>query len=324
MRGRYSVQLLEKPVIAIVGPTASGKSSLAQEISLLIEGEVISADSMQVYRGLDIGTGKLLPTERYVKHYGLDLCDPNESYSAALFQDYARTCFKEIDKRGKRSVLCGGTGFYIRAAIDNYEFPGGEQEHNPTRDKYMKLADENGNLFVWNILDKEDPESARLIHPNNLRRVVRALEMLEEGVNYSVQQQHLQVLPQLIPAYFIGLQVTPEILNSRIEARVDDMIDKGLVQEVERLLQQGFRQSITAPQAIGYKEIVRVLDGEISLDKAVELIKTATRRYAKRQRTWFRKDKRIQWLNADSSDISEVIKQAIKVIVTMDSTIEGA
>ncbi|MBR5259928.1 MAG: tRNA (adenosine(37)-N6)-dimethylallyltransferase MiaA [Eggerthellaceae bacterium] len=308
-------QIEQTPVICVVGPTASGKSDLAQNIAQAIDGEVVSADSMQIYKGMDIGTGKLLPSERLVPHFGLDLINPGEPYSAALFQDYARSCFEDIWSRGKRVVLCGGTGLYVRAAIDAYDFPKGEQVNNPTRDKYTRYAEQHGADALWELLRERDPESALVLHPNNVRRVVRAFEMLEdEGTNYATQLKNLAQLEQEIPAIFLGLQVEPDSLRERINRRVDEMVAQGLVKEVKDLLNSGFREGVTAPQAIGYKEIVAALDENCSMAEAIEEIKTSTRRYAKRQRTWFRKDTRIHWLDANDDMRHRLLDSALNYI----------
>lgn len=303
-----------KPVICVVGPTASGKSSLAQAIAAHIGGEVVSADSMQIYRGMDIGTGKVPLAEREVAHHGLDLVDPGEPFSAALFQEYARACFEDIDARGKRSVLCGGTGFYVRAAIDDYEFPKGEQVDNPIRERYLAVAEQEGAHALWLMLEEVDPESAGIIPENDVKRVVRAFELLDEGESYAEQKRKLATIPQLLPACFIGLSVDPDVLRARIDERVDEMVRSGLVEEVESLIAAGFREGVTAPQAIGYKEIVKALDGEATLSEAVNEIKVATHRYAKRQRTWFRKDKRIRWIDADSRRQEELLADALAII----------
>lgn len=305
---------LKTPVIVVVGPTASGKSALAQELALTIDGEIISADSMQIYQGMDIGTGKLKKSEMQVAHHGLNLCRPDESYSASLFQTYARECFAEIDSREKRNILCGGTGLYIRAAIDDYHFLPGEQIENPVREKYTEVAETLGAQTLWDMLHERDPESAALLHPNNVRRVVRAFEMLAENTTYAQQHANLRTIKQLVPAVFIGLEVEPEILRTRISRRVDAMLGEGLLDEVKTLLDHGFRQSITSPQAIGYKELVPVIEEKTSLEKACDDIKTATCRYAKRQRTWFRSDSRIKWINADSGDVDALLCQAIPII----------
>lgn len=316
--GKTAISLpLMRPVICVVGPTASGKTDVAQLLAQNLGGEVVSADSMQIYRGMDIGTGKLPEEERLVPHFGFDLVNPGEPYSAAVYQQYARECFSDIDKRRKRALLVGGTGLYVRAAIDAYDFPKGEQVDNPVREKWTAYYEDNGADELWERLRERDPESASVIHPNNVRRVIRAFELLEEGTTYAIQKENLASIPQAVPAKFIGLAVDPEILNKRIERRVGNMIECGLVCEVERLLDKGFRQGITAPQAIGYKEIVSALDGDISLDEAIEQIKTATRRYAKRQRTWFRKDTRIAWIDADSGNAEAIATQAQHSLDTM-------
>lgn len=317
MAPRTSESELAFPVICVVGPTASGKTDVAQLLARERDGEIVSADSMQIYRGMDIGTGKLPVDERLVPHYGFDLVDPGEPYSAAVFQTYARSCFTEIAARGKQPFLVGGTGLYIRAAIDAYDFPKGEQVDNPVRKKWTAYANENGEEALWEKLREIDPESAEVIHPHNVRRVVRAFELRAEGASYAEQKRNLSHIPQAIPATFIGLSVDPAILRKRIDARVDRMVEQGLIEEVKTLLALGFREGVTAPQAIGYKEIVAALDGKISIDEAIEQIKCATRRYAKRQRTWFRKDARIAWVDADSGNADEIATYAQQIIDTM-------
>ena len=291
-------------IICIVGPTASGKSDLAQEIALALDGEIVSADSMQIYRGMDIGTGKVTSDQQRVSHFGIDLVDPGIPYSAALYQEYARSAFSAISNKGKRIVLVGGTGLYIRAAIDDYSFPNGDNVCNPVRDKYEKYAEEQGAQALWNLLNEQDPLSAQVIHPHNVRRVVRAFELIEEGESYARQKARLQFIPQLYPATFIGLKVEPEVLRERINQRVDGM-------------NRGFREGLTASQAIGYKEIVAALDGNCSMADAVEEIKTSSRRYAKRQRTWFGKDKRISWINAESG-MRQMLGESLMLIEQAD------
>ena len=308
---------LHFPVICLVGPTASGKSALAIRIAERVEGEVVSADSMQIYRGMDIGTGKVRLEETSVVHHGIDIVDPGEPFSAALFQSYARERFAEIDARNHRAILCGGTGFYVRAAIDDYDFPEGEQVGNPIRDHYNEFARERGARALWEHLRDIDAESAAIIPENDVKRVVRALELNDQGESYAEQRRKLASIPQRYPAVFIGLAVEPEILRARIDERVDEMFEQGLVAEVESLLDAGFRSGITAPQAIGYKEVVAALDGHITMDEAAQQIKTATHRYAKRQRTWFRKDKRISWINANALNIDYMADEAFDLLATI-------
>lgn len=302
------------PVICIVGPTASGKSDLAQQLALRLGGEVVSADSMQIYRGMDIGTGKLSPSQRKVPHWGLDIVDPGQPYSAALFQTYARDRFADIASRGRQPLLCGGTGFYVRAAIDDYRFPAGEQQGNPVRDRYRAILEESGAMALWELLRERDPASASVIQAADSKRVVRALELADEGVSYARQKEQLRSIGQAVPALLLGIAVQPERLRKRIDDRVDAMVRDGLIDEVRSLLNQGFREGLCAPKAIGYKEIVAFLDGDRSLDDVVSDIKTATHRYAKRQRTWFRKDGRIRWLDGDDANIDRLAEEALSIV----------
>lgn len=303
---------LTHPVIVLVGPTASGKTDVAQLVGRAIGGEVVSADSMQIYRGMDIGTGKIAPSDRIVVHHGLDIVEPGQPYSASLFQAYARACFAEAEERGSRCILAGGTGFYVRAAIDDYRFPQGEQSDNPVREKWNRFLEEQGSAALWDRLRQVDPESAALIHPNNSKRVVRALEMLEmDGVSYAKQHEGLASLAQFVPARFYGLSVDPDILRVRIDGRVDHMVDEGLVDEVRSLLDAGFKEACTAKEAIGYKEVVAYLEGACSFEEAVEAIKAATRRYAKRQRTWWRGDARVRWIDANDGDVVRIAAEIV-------------
>lgn len=294
------------PVVAILGPTASGKSDLAQQVALNLDGEVVSADSMQVYRGMNIGTAKLDPSEMKVPHHLIDILDPGQAFSAQQFQEMSRQCFKKIQARDKVPVLCGGTGLYVQAALEDMRFPKGDQIENPIRKKYEALAEQEGNGAVWNALNEVDPASASLLHPNNVRRVIRALEMHDQGVSYADQVAGMKDLAEVVPSVRFGLARDSKLLAERIEKRVDSMFEQGLVAEVEALLESGFRDALTAPQAIGYKEVVAALDGDISMDEASEQIKTATRRYAKRQRTWLRRDKHLIWLDADSMMVQQL------------------
>ncbi len=303
---------LARPVIVIVGSTASGKTDVAQQLALSLGGEVITADSMQVYRGMDIGTGKIAPAERQVIHHGIDILDPGQPYSASLFQEMARQLFAQIDAGGGWSVLAGGTGLYVRAAIDDYRFPAGEQLDNPVREALARLLEERGRDALWQLLHERDPESAALIHPHNSKRVMRALEMLKlEGKSYARQLEGFASMGQFVPARFFGLSVDPAVLNERIERRVDSMVAQGLIEEVQELIAAGFEEACTAKEAIGYKEIASALAGSCSLDEAIAQVKQATRRYAKRQRTWWRRDERICWLAADEARPASLAQQII-------------
>lgn len=295
-----------EPIIVICGPTASGKSELAQSLAEEIQGAVLSADSMQVYRGLDIGTAKITPEEMRVPHYGLDLVDPDEPYSAALFQAYGRSVIEELARERTPVIMAGGTGLYIQAVIDDLSFPEGDQEDNPIRERYMTMASDEGAQAVWEALQSLDPASAAVVHPNNVKRVVRAIEMHHAGESYADRAHGLKQVAQVIPAIQIGLEVSRPVLYERINERVDRMREAGLVDEVERLAGAGFAESLTARQAIGYKEVLQALGGTITMDEAFEQIKQASRRYAKRQMTWFKRDERIYWI-----DVTEMQPDAI-------------
>lgn len=304
---------LKYPVLVIAGPTASGKSSVAQELAMRLGGEVVSADSMQIYRGMDIGTAKVSADEMLIPHHLIDVVDPGEPYSAQLFQEQARSVFSEIDSRDNHAILCGGTGFYIQAAIEDMNFPSGEQQDNPVRDKYMALAESEGAQKLWELLESLDSESAALIHPNNTKRVVRALEMHEQGISYALQSSNIKCLDEVVPSIRFCLDVEPEVLVARIEKRVQDMFDKGLVDEVRNLFEKGFTEALTAPQAIGYKEVVRYLQGNCTLSEAQEDIFIATRRYAKRQRSWFRRDGKMIHIDATDADTGRIANEILAV-----------
>lgn len=298
-------------VVAIVGPTAVGKTAVAERVARARGGEIVSADSMQVYRGMDIGTAKPPVSERSVPYHCLDLADPGEPFSAALYQRAARSAIADIAGRGLIPVLAGGTGLYVRAALDPMEFPAGDQECNPERERYEELGRSLGAEELHALLAKRDPASAALIHPNNVRRVVRALELADQGISYAEHSAGFSVRESVYDARFVGLTMDRERLYERIGKRVDRMVAEGLPGEVERLLEAGFREALTAAQAIGYKEIVPVVEGQADLTEAVEEIKRATRRYAKRQLTWFRADPRIEWVDVTGSTTDEAAGEVL-------------
>lgn len=303
----------EQKVICVQGPTASGKSSLAEAIAWRVSGEIISADSMQIYKGMDIGTAKVMPNERSVPYHCIDICEPGQDYSAALFQHDARCAIADIKQRGKIPIICGGTGFYVRAVIDDMDFAQGDQQ-SPLRKELEALYEKIGVDALYELLKQKDQESADLIHPNDVRKVIRALEMHEEGESYAARKQAFSTIPARIPSVKLALEVDRDTLYERINIRVDEMINSGLVEEVQLLLNQGFRSALTAAQAIGYKEIVTFIDNQISLDEAVSQIKQASRRYAKRQMTWLRADQEIIWLDANSGITDTLISKALDEI----------
>jgi len=304
-------------VLAVMGPTASGKTALAEALARRIGGEVVSADSMQVYRGMDIGTAKPPLAERTVPYHCLDLVEPGESYSAARYQADARYAIDDILTRGLTPVVAGGTGLYVRAALDDLTFPYGDTDAEPRR-RYETLAEELGPEGLHELLAERDPASAALIHPNNVRRTVRALEMHDEGVSYAEQAAGFSRRKSEYPTLFLGLDIERDELYERIDERVDGMLAKGLVDEVRVLLERGYGDAMTATQAIGYKELVGVVEGRAELGKAAEEIKRATRRYAKRQLTWFRADPRIVWLDVTRSSAVRTLSEALELVESFE------
>ncbi len=300
-------------VISVVGPTACGKSALADEVCLRLGGEVVSADSMQVYRGMDIGTAKTPAGERRVPLHCIDLVDIGQAYSAALFARDAHACIDGLLARDAVPVVCGGTGLYVRAALEEMDFPAGEQQDNETRARYEELAAQMGNDAFHALLAERDPDSAALIHPNNTRRVVRAFELLEQGSSYASEHETLHVRVDRYPTLHVGLTMPRDALYKRIDARVDKMMSLGLVEEVRGLMDAGLSEALTSRQAIGYKEIIEALQGKISMAQAVEQIKRSSRRYAKRQYTWFGADKRIVWLDVSDASGDRLVEDVCRL-----------
>ncbi len=295
------------PVVCIVGPTASGKSSLAERLAVTLGSAVVSVDAMQVYRGMDIGTAKTPVDERACELMMVDVCDVGDDYSVRLFQRDARACVDALLADGRTPVLCGGTGLYLDAVIDEMDFPAG-QTGSEARERYEAIARDEGALALHELLRGRDPESAELIHPNNVRRVVRALEMLDEGVSYAAKHEGLRARRPHYDALLFGITMDRERLYKRIDARVDAMVEAGLVDEVRALAEGGLAETLTAMQAIGYKEVVAYLDGALTLDEAIDEVKRRSRRYAKRQLSWLRRDGRVRWLDYDRLDEDEAAR----------------
>ena len=301
-------------VLAVVGPTGVGKSSVAEEVAVRIGSEVVSADSMQIYRGMDIGTAKLPLERRRVTHWCIDLVNPGTPYSAALYQQAARTAIADISARSMTPVVAGGTGLYVRAALDDFSFPAGEQQDNAVRRHYEEYAANHGAPALYELLVERDPDSAALVHQNNTRRVVRALEMLDGGVPYAEQRAGFSVRRSVYDTIFVGLSMDRDRLYGLIDERVDAMVDGGLLGEIEGLLDAGLRATLTASQAIGYKEFVPVVEGRSDLDDAVAAVKQASRRYAKRQLTWFRADPRVEWIEMDELSLDQAAEATIRAL----------
>ncbi|RJX17007.1 MAG: tRNA (adenosine(37)-N6)-dimethylallyltransferase MiaA [Ammonifex sp.] len=283
------------PLLVITGPTATGKSAVAVETALRVNGEIISADSMMVYRGMDVGTAKPTLAERKgVPHHLIDVVDPQESFSVAAFQALAREQIREINARGRLPVLVGGTGLYIRAVLEGYRFTGGVDRE--LRHRLAEEARRHGPGYLHDRLRSVDPAAAQSLHANDLKRVIRALEVYYETGGDASEEARTEPVPAY-DALVFGLRIERQELYRRIEARVDNMLSEGLVDEVTKLLKGGLRRDVTAMQALGYKEIAAYVTGEMSLEEAVSVLKRNTRRFAKRQFTWFRRDARIRWLD---------------------------
>ncbi len=289
------------PAIVITGPTACGKSDVADRLAEQLGSEVVSADAMQVYRGMDIGTAKTPLSERRVPLRLVDIVEVGEAYSAARYQLDARAEIDRLLASGRVPIICGGTGLYIRAAIDDMRFPSGQID-SERRVRYHEMAERLGADGLHRVLAERDPASAAEIHPHNVTRTIRALEMADEGVSYARQRQGFSSPTSVYPSVQVALTRDRAALYRRIDERVDAMMETGLLQEVLGLLDRGAREALTAMQAIGYKELIDYIDGACTLEAAVELIKQRSRRYAKRQLAWCRRDARITWVNMDEMD----------------------
>ncbi len=304
-------------LVAIVGPTAVGKSEVAIEIAQKIGSEIVSADSMQIYRYMDIGTAKPTIEEReLVPHHMIDIVYPDEEFSAADFQKRAKSCIKSIYQNDKIPLVVGGTGFYINALCYDYTFsPAGKDES--LREHLKKEAEEKGVDYLYNQLVQIDPEAAAKIHPNNLRRIIRALEVCKTtGKPFSYYVKMTKMGKSPYDLLIFGLTMPRDELYRRINKRVVSMIEKGFIDEVEKLLEMGYDKNLKSMQGLGYRQVIQYLEGRLTLDEAIDLIARDTRRYAKRQYTWFLRDQNIIWL-----DILEQGKE--KIAAKIIESIEG-
>ncbi|MFI9453856.1 tRNA (adenosine(37)-N6)-dimethylallyltransferase MiaA [Amycolatopsis sp. NPDC052450] len=288
--------------VAVVGPTASGKTALAVELALTLGGEVVNADALQLYRGMDIGTAKATIEERRdVPHHLLDVLDVTETASVAAYQRDARARVEELLDAGRVPILTGGSGLYVQAVLDDLKFPGTDPD---VRARLTAEADEIGVAAMHARLTGLDPVAATAILPTNTRRIVRALEVIEiTGEPFSAN------LPKPGPARYdtvlIGIDREPAELDARVDRRVEIMFETGLVDEVRTLLGQGLRDGLTASRALGYQQVIAAIDGDGDFRAAAEATAQATRRFVRRQRSWFRRDKRIQWFDGGSERLAE-------------------
>lgn len=306
----------KQKLVVLTGPTAVGKSKLSIELAKRIGGEIISADSMQVYKYMDIGTDKISPEKMEgVPHHLIDILEPSEPFNVFLFQKLVKEAIKDIASRGKIPIIVGGTGFYIQAVLYDIDFT--ETDEDMTiREELENKAAQGKALELYDELKKVDPKSAEIIHANNIKRVIRALEYYKKTgkpISEHNDEQHRRTSPYDFK-YFV-LTDDREVLYSRIDKRVDLMISSGLEKEVRRLLDMNIDRSTTSMQGLGYREMIGYLDGEYDLDRAVYLIKRNTRHFAKRQLTWFRREKDVCWIDkkAFDRDDNRILDEIIRI-----------
>lgn len=308
---------MKQKLIIIAGPTASGKTGLSVALAKKINGAIISADSMQVYKHMDIGTAKITPNEMDgVPHYLIDEFMPDEPFNIHIFQQRAKAAIKEISEKGMVPILVGGTGFYIQSVVYDIAFED-DLTDDGYRERLQALAQEQGQQPLHDMLDAIDPQSAAAIHPNNVKRVIRALEFHHQtGKRMS---EHNEIERQRSTPYdlhFYVLNMDRKLLYSRIDQRVDKMIQDGLVEEVIKLRSLGYDRDLVSMQGLGYKEILDYLDGSCTLEEAIYILKRDTRHFAKRQLTWFRRERDVKWLELEDYgfDMEIILKKITKDI----------
>ena len=297
------------PLVVVAGPTASGKTSLAIDIACALDGEVVCADSMQIYKHMNIGTAKATAYERKMcPHHMIDIVEPDEDFSVADYTALAHKVIADITNRGKLPIICGGTGLYIDSVVNDVEF--GEYENDyELRDSLKELAEREGAEKLIEMLCEFDPESANKLHPNNLKRIIRAIEFYKiSGVPISEHQRQTKLKESRYNAILFMINHDRKVLYDRINRRVDIMLDDGLLDEVKDLSGR-YSHDLNSMQGIGYKELLEYLDGNVTFDFAVDTIKQNSRRYAKRQLTWFRRNEAINILSPDTAS-----DNAIKII----------
>lgn len=294
---------MKKPLVIIAGPTATGKTKVSIELAKRINGAVISADSMQVYKGMDIGSAKIMPDEMQgITHYLIDELDPSEEFNVKVFKDMADSALSLIYEKHEIPMIVGGTGFYIQALLYGIEFPD-EESNTGYREELVKVYEEKGAEYLHDMLREIDPVSADEINMNNVKRVIRALEFYHD--NNAPISEHNKLMREKESEFnhaFFVLTDDRSKLYERIDERVDKMIEEGLVDEVKALKDKGYVRTDVAMQGLGYKEILDYLDGKISLEEAVYIIKRDTRHFAKRQLTWFKRERDCIWIDRSEYD----------------------
>lgn len=298
-----------QPLIIIIGPTGIGKSSLGVELALKLNGEIISGDSIQVYRKLNIGSAKPTKDEQQgIPHHLIDFLDPAESFTVAHFQTLTEKLITSIKGRGKVPIVVGGTGLYIRSILDGFSFP--EEGCEELKDKWLDYANIHGNNELYKLLTKFDPISADKLHPNDTSRVIRALEVFQITGKPLSQQRSYHDREYLVldqSTIYIGLSAPREIIYDRINQRCDNMISHGIIDEVLGLLSEGYSPKVKPLKSIGYRHVLYYLRGLVTFDEMLRLFKRDTRRFAKRQLTWFRRDPRIKWYDITKCNLNDII-----------------
>ena len=312
---------MKKPLIVLTGPTAVGKTSLSISLAKAVNEEIISADSMQVYKGMDIGSAKIRKEEMQgVTHYLVDILEPEEEFHIVKFQELAKAALEEIYAKGKIPILVGGTGFYIQAVTRDIDFTQAEQETS-YREELEQFAKEKGAEYLHEKLREVDSKSAENIHANNVKRVIRALEFYHQNgtpISEHNEEQKQQTSPYNL-AYFV-LTAPREILYERIDRRVDQMMEEGLLEEVKSLRERGCHRGMVSMQGLGYKEILAYLEGEYPLEEAVRILKRDTRHFAKRQLTWFRREQDVIWVDKEQFhwNEAEILEYMMSVLKEQD------
>lgn len=311
-----------KPLVIIAGPTAVGKSNLAVELAKRINGEIISADSVQVYIGMDIGSAKITSHEMQgIKHYLIDVYDPHDDYNVCVFQEMAKEAVDTIIKKGKIPILCGGTGFYIQALLYDIDFDESNGEISEYRKYLEQLYLDKGTDYLYDMLKAVDEESTLTIHKNNVKRVIRALEFYHEtGKPISLHNKEQRAKKSDYNYCYFVLNDDRQLIYSRIDRRVDEMLAAGLLNEVKALKEKGLTIDHVSMQALGYKELLLYLNGQISYDEAIYRIKRDSRHFAKRQLTWFNRESDIHWLNRPDygGDTNKIVDAMVEKLVEKD------
>jgi tRNA dimethylallyltransferase len=301
--------LMARNLWVIVGPTASGKTDLSLWLAKHYGGEIVSADSMQLYRYMDIGTAKPTPEERAaIPHHLVDCIDPGEPFNVALYQAMARQAIEDILGRDRQPILVGGTGLYVNSVVYPLTFTEAGED-SLFRDEMWAYVREKGEQALYKKLEEADPEAAKRLHPHDVKRVIRALEIVHLSGTSGGDYRKAISGPPLYDARMVGLTMDRNRLYQRINLRVDRMIEAGLVEEVRGLLAQGCTPDMISMQGLGYKEIISYLNGECSLEEAADTIKQRTRRFAKRQYTWFRRDPHIRWFDIDATGVETTYRK---------------